>query len=88
MVNLTVTTPLGTSPTAPADHFAYTACTVPKLKGRKLKAAKKKLKHSDCKFGKVKRIHSGAKKKGKVVAQTPRAGRVLPAGSKVSVKLG
>ena len=54
-------------------------CVVPKLKGKSIKKAKKKLRNHDCKLG---------KKKGhgkKVKKQKPKPGTVLPAGSKVKV---
>src|SRR5262249_27642121 len=57
-------------------------CTVPKIKGKSLKKAKKKLRNSSCKLG---------KKKGhgkKVKKQKPKPGTLLPAGSQVKVTLG
>jgi beta-lactam-binding protein with PASTA domain len=58
---------------------------VPKLKGKKLKAARKKLKMTGCKLGKVKGVNDKA---AKVVKQSPKPGKVLSRGSKVNVKLG
>ena len=85
VVDTSVTTAAGTTAAAAADQFTYTACVVPKLKGKKLKADKKKLKKADCRLGKVK----GPKgKSAKVKKQKPKPGSVLPAGSKVNVKLG
>ncbi len=60
-----------------------TGCLVPKLKGKKLKKAKKTLKADDCRLGKVK-----GPKTGRVKKQQPTLGAMLPAGSKVKVKLG
>jgi hypothetical protein len=54
-------------------------CVVPKLKGKSIKKAKKKLRNGNCKLG---------KKKGhgkKVTKQKPKPGTVLPEGSKVKV---
>jgi hypothetical protein len=62
------------------------SCTVPKLKGKKLKAAKRKLKRAHCRIGRVKRKGATAKA-GRVVKQRPKAGKALPAGAKVSVTL-
>jgi beta-lactam-binding protein with PASTA domain len=62
-------------------------CVVPKLRGKELKAARKRIKAADCKLGKVTRkgtVGRGAK----VVKQTPKAGTVRAAGSKVDVVLG
>jgi hypothetical protein len=81
-VDVTATTLAGTSPTVRADRFAYTACVVPKLKGKKLKPAKKALKRAGCKLGKVK----GEKgKSAKVAKQSPKPHKVLKPGSKVNV---
>jgi PKD domain/PASTA domain len=57
---------------------------VPKLKGKKLKAARRGLKRAHCRLGKVKGQKS---KRAKVKKQSPKAGKVLAPGSKVSVKL-
>jgi hypothetical protein len=66
----------------PAPVMAHPACTVPKLKGKKLKAAKKKLKAADCTLRKV----TGKKSRSaKVTRQSPRPGKVLAQSSKVNV---
>lgn len=60
-------------------------CVVPKLSGRKLKGARKVARRGGCKIGTV----SGEKRgPAKVVAQHPKVGKVLPAGSTVNVTLG
>lgn len=61
---------------------------MPKLKGKKLKAAKKMLRAADCRVGKVKKLEGASAKTGKVVKQKPKPGKVLAPESKVSVKLG
>jgi beta-lactam-binding protein with PASTA domain len=71
-VDPSVTTPAGTSPVVAADTFVYVACVGPKLKGKTLKAAKKKLQKAECKLGKVKGKNS---KKAKVKEQKPKPGR-------------
>lgn len=63
---------------------AAAQCVVPKLKGKKLKAAKKALKAADCRLG---RVRPKGQKTGKVKKQSPKPGKVLPAGSKVNVRL-
>jgi hypothetical protein len=85
-VPVSVTTIAGkaTSPTS----FNTTACVVPNLTGKKLKASKKKLKKADCKIGKVRKLEGATAKTGKVVKQNPKPGKVLAPGSKVSIKLG
>jgi PASTA domain len=57
-------------------------CTVPKIKGKRLKKAKKKLRNHSCRLGKVKGHGKKVKK------QTPGAGTLLPEGSTVKVKVG
>jgi hypothetical protein len=87
-VHVTVTTLAGASPNVNADRFSYTACVVPKLTGKHLKAAKKSLKQASCKLGGVKKIAGPASKVGEVVKQSPKAGKALAPGSKVNLKLG
>ncbi len=95
-VDTSVTTAAGTTATSSADRFTYTAppvpqplpakvsCTVPKLTGKKLKAAKKALLKAQCKLGKVKGKKSAS---AKVKTQKPKPGTVLTPGSKVNVTL-
>jgi hypothetical protein len=85
-VDVTVTTVAGTTAASAADRFTYLACVVPKLKGKTLKAARKKLKKAECKLGKVKHPHGSGSTT--VVKQSPKSGKVLAPGSKVSVRLG
>ena len=84
LVDVRVTTLVGQSAQVAADRFTFLeVCTVPKVKGKKLKPAKKKLSHGDCRIGKVK-----GDRQGKVKKQNPKPGVVLPVGGKVNVKLG
>jgi hypothetical protein len=55
---------------------------------QELKAAKKGLTKANCKLGKVKKLGGATAKTGKIKSQSPKAGKVLAPGSKVSVKLG
>jgi hypothetical protein len=87
-VDVSVTTVAGASPAVKADRFTYTACVVPKLNGKKLKPVKTKLKQAGCRLGSVTKKKGVTSKSGKVVKQTPTAGKVLTPGSKVSVRLG
>lgn len=95
-VDVTVTTPGGTSAPIPADQFTYTgsaglppqSCTVPRLIGKTLARARKRLTKAKCKLGKVHRVNGVTNTTGRVIKQTPKPGRVLPARSKVSIKLG
>jgi hypothetical protein len=87
-VDVTVTTVAGTTAVAATDKFIYQGCVVPQLKGKKLKAAKKKLRKASCKVGKVKFRGDATAKTGKVVKQAPTSGKQLAPGSKVNVTLG
>jgi hypothetical protein len=84
-VDVTVTTLAGTSPETREDRFVYEGCVVPKLKQKRLRAARKALGRNDCKLGKVKRRRG---KPGKVIAQNPKPGKVLASGVKVNVTVG
>ena len=86
--DITVTALGGTSPITATDRFTYTACIVPKLNAKKLKAAKKKLRKAGCKVGKVIREDGVTAKAGKVVSQGRKPGKKLPPGTKVNVTLG
>lgn len=86
--DVTVTTVAGTSAAGAADLFTYSACKVPKLKGLKLKAVKKKLSKAGCRTGKVTKKKGVTGKTGKVVKQGAKAGKKLKPGSKIAVKLG
>jgi hypothetical protein len=85
VVAVSVTTGGGKSASVAADEFAYTACVVPKLKGKTLKHARKALSRADCRLGKVR---PKGQTTGHVKRQSPKAGSVLAPGSKVRVKLG
>lgn len=84
-VDVTATTIAGTSATVKDDRFFYEGCAVPKLKGKKLKAAKRALHQADCKVGKITRRRG---KPGKVVKQGTKPGKVLASGSKVNLTVG
>jgi len=60
-------------------------CTVPKVKGKKVGAAKKALKAAGC-TPKVKKKFS-SKKKGKVLSQSAKAGSSVPQGTVVKIKV-
>lgn len=83
-VPISVSTVAGTAQAT----FAYTGCKVPRLSGKKLKAAKKALKKATCKVGKVTKKKGASAKTGKVVKQGPKPGKILAPGTKVKVTLG
>jgi PASTA domain len=62
-------------------------CTVPKLKGRTLRASEKKIRGADCTVGKVTKKKGAEAKTGKVVGQSKKPGTVVAAGTAVRVTL-
>jgi hypothetical protein len=85
------TTPVPSSPARAATAEPgppAPRCRVPKLLGRRLAAAKKKLKAADCRIGTVKKTNGVSTTAGKVKSQQQKPGKVLAAGSKVGVRLG
>lgn len=84
-VPVSVTTAAGT--TSSLTDFTYQGCKVPNLSGKKLKAAKKKLKKAGCKIGTVTKKDGATSNSGKVEKQGPKAGKILAPGTKVNVTL-
>ncbi len=76
--------------TMSANHTATAKfqkkCIVPKVKGKKLAAAKSALRRKHCSPGKVTKAFS-SKKKGTVISQRPGPGTKLARGGKVSLKV-
>ena len=60
-------------------------CRVPKVVGKRLRNAKSRIKRGHCRTGKVRYAYSSKRKKGIVVSQSRRPGRVLPANSKINL---
>jgi hypothetical protein len=73
---------------APVSNAAGGTCTVPRLRGRKLKASKKRIRAADCKVGALTKGRGATARGGEVVKQAPKPGTVVPAGTKVKVTLG
>jgi hypothetical protein len=74
------------TPAAILTDKKLAVCTVPKLKGLKLKAAKSALSLGRCELGKVSKVHS--KHKGRVLSQSKKPGSRLAINAKVNVKVG
>ena len=74
--------------TTAAAQFSYKGCKVPNLIGKKLKAARKRIRKAGCKVGNVKLRKGVTRKTGRVVKQGPKAGKVFAPGKKVNVTLG
>ena len=63
-------------------------CVVPRVVGKKLAAAKTRIRRAHCSVGKITRKHSVRAKRGKVVAQSPRPGRHLRNLAKIKLTVG
>ncbi len=63
-------------------------CFVPTLKGRSLKASRRRLRKADCEIGRVKKLKGATAKTGLVVRQNPEPGLKLAPGATVRVTLG
>jgi hypothetical protein len=84
---LGVGVPTPPTPTPPAKHGA-SVCVVPRVLGTKLAAARKALAAADCRAGKISRRRSSRASRGRVISQSPRAGRHRPAGASVNLTVG
>ena len=65
--------------------IARPVCSVPKVTGKRLRAAKVAIAQSHCRTGRVTYAHSRTTARGHVSSQSPRPGRTLPANSKVDL---
>jgi hypothetical protein len=60
-------------------------CTVPKVMGMTLPAAKHALARANCRIGAIRRAYSKRVARGRVISETPKAGTVLPKSGKVGI---
>ena len=60
-------------------------CTVPKVTGMTLPAAKHALARANCRVGAIRRAYSTRVARGRVISETPKAGTVLPKSGKVGI---
>jgi hypothetical protein len=94
-VAISVTTPAGTATalqpftyaTPPLTPPPTRTCTVPRLRGKTLKSAKKQIRAADCRVGKLTKKEGATAKYGEVVKQAPRPGTTVAADTKVQVTL-
>jgi hypothetical protein len=75
-----------------ANHAAtakFTAkCVVPKVVGKTLKKARARIKKAHCRVGKITKKASTKKKKGRVLKQKPKPGKILKPNAKVNLTDG
>ena len=67
---------------------AKRVCRVPKVVGLKLAKAKVRLRRASCRPGRVRSRHVAARRRGQVIAQSPRAGATRPMGTRVKLTVG
>ena len=79
--------PHSTSASVVFTYSSAPSCLVPKVKGKKLAAAKAAITAAHCSVGKVTKAFSSKVKKGKVISQSPPAGTSGAAGSPVDMKV-
>jgi hypothetical protein len=92
---ISVTTAAGTATSSqaftyadpPAPPVVAATCKVPKLSGKTLRAAKKRIRAADCKVGKLTKRRGATAKDGEVVKQVPKPGATVPATTQVKVTL-
>ena len=65
--------------------IARAPCRVPKVVGKRVAFAKRTIAQRHCRTGKVGYAYSRKRKKGIVISQSRRPGRVLPARSKINL---
>lgn len=75
-------------PSAQAESGDETGCLVPYLRGLRLPAVRVELEWANCSLGNVHRKATTPDKRGKVLSQSPPAGRVRPAFHPVGVTIG
>jgi hypothetical protein len=70
---------------APKPGGTRKRCVVPKLRGKRLPAAKSALRKAHCTIGRITRRRSSTVRRGKVISSRPKAGSPHRAGTKVAI---
>jgi hypothetical protein len=73
------------SPPPPPRRRTPPRCVVPSVKGKTLAQAKASIRSHRCRVGAIRSATSRLAAKGRVIGQSPRAGRRLPVGSRVNL---
>jgi hypothetical protein len=63
-------------------------CRVPRLAGLRLKTAKARIRNAHCRVGRVRSKWAAAKRRGRVISQSPRPRAVRPSGARVNLTVG
>ena len=69
-------------------RFVVLKCVVPNVLGQRLPKAKARIVKAHCRVGKVTRRASTAARRGRVLAQSPRAGKRLANGARIKLTVG
>ena len=78
---------IGDGTVAAGAGTGATRCVVPRLRGVRVAAAKKALRAAGCRPGAVKKVTAKRGRRGRVVRQSPRAGRTVAAGTRVKLRV-
>ena len=76
------------SPTDAAARSVKLHCKVPSVVGRSLAGARARIRKAHCRVGKIVYKRSTKANRGRVLTQTPKAGRRLANNAKVNVTVG
>jgi PASTA domain/Regulator of chromosome condensation (RCC1) repeat len=68
--------------------IAPAPCRVPKVVGKRVASAKRTIALRHCRVGKVRYVYSPRRKRGIVISQSRRPGRVLPARAQINLVVG
>ncbi|HWH43438.1 MAG TPA: PASTA domain-containing protein [Thermoleophilaceae bacterium] len=79
--------PAPQSPAAPSD-LADDGCRVPSLRGMTIARAANRLGARGCSLGRVRRVRSTPRNRGRVISSSPRAGTRRPRGTRVNLVVG
>ena len=75
-------------PPPPPPEPPPVRCVVPNVRGKLLTRARQAIARAHCRVGRVTRVHSAKRLRGKVVGQSPRPGANRPGGAKVNLRVG
>jgi hypothetical protein len=78
----------GTGAPAPPPPFVPPKCVVPNVVGKKLAAAKTKIKAGHCRVGTISYATSSKQREGRALRERPAAGKRLANGAKISLVVG
>jgi hypothetical protein len=77
--------PPAPAPTPPPSPPPAATCVVPSVRGVTLQTARTRVRTSGCRTGNVTLRYSAAVRKGRVISQSPRAGRKVAPGTRVNL---